>query len=290
MMTILKNISEKIEDSIVDAIELIDTIASQVEVEYFIVGAKARDLFFSALYDINTRRATLDVDIGISATNWEQATKLVNSLTETGNFEYVGRLKFRIKHTNGVLVDVIPFGEVENPKGVILWPGDEKEMTTTGFDEAFESSILLRIKNEPPLDVKICTPPAMVVLKLIAWDEKYPERADDAIDIMYILETYIDAGNDDRLYGDDDDLHDEDDFDYTKASARMLGRDIVKIASQTTIDTVLKILDRETNENSKYKLITDMNRSQGSFQGEYFENTLQLLQQLKKGIQERLTY
>ncbi len=160
-------------------------------------------------------------------------------------------------------------------------------MTTTGFDEAFESSILLRIKDEPPLDVKICTPPALMVLKLIAWDDKYPERADDAIDIKYILETYIEAGNDDRLYGDDNDLHD-DDFDYTRASARILGRDIVRVSSQTTINTVLQILDRETDENSDYKLITDMNRSHGSFQGEYFGSTLQLLQQLKKVYSKEL--
>ncbi len=122
MMTILKNISEKIEDSIVDAIELIDTIASQRGIEYFIVGANARDIFFSALYDLTTRRATLDVDIGININNWEEAAKLVEILLATGEFSLPGKLKFRIKHTNGVLVDVIPFGEVENPKGIIQWP------------------------------------------------------------------------------------------------------------------------------------------------------------------------
>ncbi len=288
-MTISKNISGKIEDSIVETIESINAIVEQRGIQYFIVGAKARDLFFSALYDIDTRRATLDVDIGIHSKNWEEAANLVDALIQSGGFERNKKLHFRIKHISGVLVDIIPFGDVENPKGVIHWPGDEKEMTTTGFDEAFESSIKLRIKDEPPLDVKICTPPALVVLKLIAWDEKYPERSDDAIDIKYILETYIDAGNDDRLYGDDDDLHDEDDFDYTRLSARIVGRNIVKIVSRDTLDTVLQILDWETNDKSDYKLITDMNRSHGSFQGEYFDSTLQLLQQLKKGIRERIT-
>jgi predicted nucleotidyltransferase len=288
MTTILKDISGKIEDSIVEAIELIDAIANQLGVQYFIVGAKARDLFFSAIYGIDTRRATLDVDIGIRAKNWAQAANLIDALIKSGSFEQNKKLQFRIKHSNELLVDVIPFGEVENPKGKITWPEDEKEMTTTGFIEAFESSLTLRLRDEPPLDVKICTPPALVVLKLIAWDENKSERSDDAIDILYILETYIDAGNDDRLYGVDDDLHDEDDFDYMKASARILGRDIVKIASQTTIDAVLKMLDRETDEISEYKLITDMNRSHAPFQGEYFESTLQLLLQLKKGILERI--
>jgi predicted nucleotidyltransferase len=289
-MTISKNISGKIEDSIVEAIELIDATANQLGIQYFIVGAKARDLFFSAIYDIDTRRATLDVDIGIRAKFWVEPANLVDALIQTGSFEQHKKLQFRIIHSNGLLVDVIPFGEVENPNGKIHWPGDEKELTTTGFIEAFESSLTLRIRDEPPLDVKICTPPALVVLKLIAWDEKYPLRSDDAADIKYVLETYIDAGNNDRLNGDDDDLHDDDDFDYTMASSRILGRDIAKIASQTTIDTVLQILNRETDENSEYKLITDMNRSHGSFQGEYFNSTLQLLQQLKKGIHDILTF
>jgi predicted nucleotidyltransferase len=288
-MNISKNISGKIEISIVESIESIDAIANQRGIQYFIIGAKARDLFFSAMYNINTKRATLDVDIGIYTKSWEEATGLVYDLIQSGNFKQNNKKsQFRIENSNGLLIDVVPFGEIENPNGKIRWPGDEKEMATTGFIEAFESSLTLRIRDDPPLDVTICTPPALVVLKLIAWDEAYPQRSGDANDIKYALENYIDAGNNERLYGDDDDLHDEDGFDYMSASARILGRDIAEIASQTTTDAVLKILDRETDENSEYKLITDMNRSHGSFQGEYFKSTLQLIMQLKTGILERI--
>jgi predicted nucleotidyltransferase len=194
----------------------------------------------------------------------------------------------RILHSNGLPIDVIPFGEIENQNGTIRWPNDEKEMTTTGFIEAFEASLTVRIRNEPPLDIKISTPPALVTLKLIAWNENRYERLNDAVDIKYILELYIEAGNTHRLYGVDSDLHHEDDFDYTGASARILGRDIAKFASKATIDTVLRILERETDDNSEYRLLTDMNRSHGSFQGEFFKDTLRLVQQLKTGILERI--
>lgn len=151
-------------------------------IPFFLVGAKARDIFFSALFDVPTRRATLDVDIGIKAKSWEDAKRLGDDLIATGGFVRIVGFQFRLRHANGVLIDVIPFGEVENPQGKIQWT-DGVVMTTTGFNEAFEYSMQVRFGTDPPLDVRICTPPAMVFLKLIAWNEKYPETTKDAADI-----------------------------------------------------------------------------------------------------------
>ncbi len=285
MATISKDVSGKIEKPIVDALAMISEISSNLELPFFLIGAKARDIFFSALFDIPTHRATLDVDIGIKAKSWEDAKRLVDDLTATGEFVRVKGLQFRLKHTNGVVVDVIPFGELESPQGKIQWPDDDAVMTTTGFDEAFEYSMHVRIRTDLPLDVRICSPPAMVVLKLIAWEEKYPERADDAVDIKYILENYLEADNDKRLYGEDSDLHDEKDFDYGRASARILGRDVAKIVTPVTMATILEILDRETNEKSDFRLIIDMMR--GNSREGSFEETLSLLNQLKQGIIDR---
>jgi predicted nucleotidyltransferase len=123
------------------------------------------------------------------------------------------------------------------------------------------------------------------MLKLIAWNEKYPERAKDAQDIRYIMQHYIDAGNADRLDSEDSDLRKEKDFDYEKASARILGRDIAKIAIDEAVSLLLEILKRETDSNLEFHLITDMLREGGLFE-DYFEPTRTLLLQLKLGITE----
>jgi len=58
MATISKDISGKIEEPVVDVIAMINTVAGQLGIPFFLVGAKARDIFFSALFDIPTQRAT----------------------------------------------------------------------------------------------------------------------------------------------------------------------------------------------------------------------------------------
>ena len=58
----------------------------------------------------------------------------------------------------------------------------------------------------------------MTLLKIISWDEKYPSRSRDAIDIALILETYLEAGNMERLSeGDSDLVNDEFDFNFVGA-------------------------------------------------------------------------
>lgn len=158
----------------------------------------------------------MDVDIGVKVKSWEDVQRWVDALLSTNDFEQSQGLQFRFRHTNGILIDVVPFGQLENPAGMIQWPTDEKVMSTIGFDDAFESSMVLQLRREPALDVRICTPPGMVILKLIAWSEKYPERPNDAVDIRYVLETYLDAGNDVRLHTENRDLLEIDDFDYVK--------------------------------------------------------------------------
>ena len=78
----------------------------------------------------------------------------------------------------------------------------------------------------------------------------------------------------------------EEEFDYDKASARILGRDIAQIATSDTISVLLEILERETNSKSEFRLITDMLKGRGSLE-DYFEPTRTLLVQLKLGITER---
>lgn len=117
MANISKDISGKIEKPIVDALATLSGIALRLETPFFLIGATVRDIFFSAIFDLPAQRATLDVDIAIKAMSWEDAQKLTDGLIATGEWRQAGRLHFRFVHTNGVLLDVIPFGGVENPAG-----------------------------------------------------------------------------------------------------------------------------------------------------------------------------
>lgn len=284
-MTISNDISNKISKPIVDVLVQIKEIAESLRIPFFLVGASARDMFFSALFDVKTRRASLDVDIGIMVSSWEEVTRLIDALVATAQFAPINQLRSKLRHQNQTLVDIVPFGTLESPSGKVQWPGSNAMMSTMGFEDAFKYSIAVQIKKDPVVVVRISTPPALAMLKLIAWDEKYPERAKDAQDILYILESYIDAGNDGRLDDEDADLREEEDFDYSMASARIVGRDIARIASADTMSAVLEIVERETDTTSDFKLLTDMTRG-GAYDEDRFEQNLRLLQQLRLGLTE----
>jgi predicted nucleotidyltransferase len=154
-----------------------------------------------------------------------------------------------------------------------------------GFEEAYEYSITFRLSSDPELDIKSASLPGLAIMKLISWNEKYPNRKRDAEDLLFIMNKYEEAGNTERLYEEDLPLLQEEGFDTTLAGTRLLGRDMAKIADPKTFLIVKEILDDETKEMSQYKLISDMMREAGISDAR-FDGILVLLTKLREGFVE----
>ena len=60
--------------------------------------------------------------------------------------------------------------------------------------------------------------------------------------MVFIVRNHLDAGNLERLFEEALDIVDSSDFDYEAGSARLLGRDISKIAYTSTTNKLIKIL------------------------------------------------
>ncbi len=121
-------------------------------------------------------------------------------------------------------------------------------------------------------------------MKIIAWRDRAPsQREKDALDLAYLMRTYADANNLDRLYEQHTDLLAQHDFELKPSGARLLGRDISSIASQATRDAILNILNAETGEQKQYRLVEDMIKTD-LLSDHAFEDTLVLLEVLKLGI------
>ena len=160
-------------------------------------------------------------------------------------------------------------------------------MSTLGFEESYRHSLAVRLRSNPILDVKFASLPGLALMKIISWHNRYPERKRDAKDLILLVRNYLDTGNEERLYNEEADLLEDENFDYLRASARLLGRDIASILSPNTTKTILEILDRETGDQDRYRLIEDMREAPGGFSSNFEEN-LQLLEELKSGILERI--
>jgi predicted nucleotidyltransferase len=283
MRRTLLNISEKIDPLTIAIYEQIASVAESQKINFFIVGATARDLIFEHGFGIKSGRATRDVDLAVQVTNWDEFETLKNSLIKTGQFSET-RMTQRLQYQETIPVDIVPFGAITGADGSITWPPDfDIRMSVIGFDDAFRDAIPVRLREEPQLNVLVASPTSLAVLKLISWKERAPENTRDAIDLNFIIRCYLDIGNHERLQEEHRDLVDED-FDYIRAGARLLGRDISRVLGEESIGVLQQILEEQTNEADRYPLVEDMSR--GATAEEYEEN-LALLNFLKQGLLEK---
>jgi len=277
----LLNISGKINEPIIKVYELITEVANQNNVKFFVIGATARDMVFEYGYGITVSRATRDIDLAVQVATWAEFQSLKNALIATGQFA-ISKMMQRVYYQNEIPIDIVPFGAIENESN-ISWPPDGSvKMNVAGFDDAYYATQTVRLRESPLLEIPVVTPAALVILKLIAWRERSSEHSKDAIDLAFILRWYLDTGHTERLSEQHSDLL-EDDFDFERAGARLLGRDIASIVSAQTKQKLHEILSLETGEQKNYRLVEAMTNRQD---GQKFENNLVLLQSLYLGFSE----
>jgi predicted nucleotidyltransferase len=285
MSSILFNLSGKIDQHTVEALSIVKKVADSLNIPFFVVGASARDYILKHCYGIEPPRMTRDIDLGVEVASWEQFNQLKESLIATGKFSPDKKEPQRFLF-DSVIVDIVPFGPIADKDKRISWPPEhEIFMSMLGFKEAYEYSITVRLSSDPELDIKLPTLPGLALMKVISWKEKYPERKRDAEDLLLIMQKYEYAGNFDRLYAEEQDLLQEEIFDTRLAGIRLLGRDMARIADPDTLRTVKTILDSETGERPRYRLVADMIRSSLMFDAN-FEHILLQVEKLRQGIVE----
>lgn len=287
MKNILFDISGKIEKiglNKVNALYEVKKVADSLKIPFFVVGASARDFILEHCYNIKSPRMTMDIDLGVEVADWDEFNKLSEVLLSTGKFSKTRgkqRLLFR-----DVYIDIVPFGPIAGKDKKISWPPEhEISMSILGFEEAYEYSITVRLSSKPELDIKFPTLSGLALMKIISWKEMYPDRKTDAEDLLFIMKNYEVAGNEERLYSQALSLLEEEDFDTRLAGIRLLGRDIAKISDSQTLKAVKEILEGETGEQSRYRLVEDM-ISGISVYSDQFDEILNYVEKLKEGISE----
>lgn len=195
------------------------------QVDWLLIGAMARDLLLHYSYGIRIFRATEDVDLALAVRDWEQYEAIRRRLLESGLFSMHAK-PHRLKFRNEIRLDIVPFGSVEGSDRTIAWaPDGETRMTALGFIEASEHAQEIRL----PRNIIVAVPnlAMLILLKIIAWsDRKHQRPGVDAADALLLLSSYLDCGNQERLFKDHADLVDDPIFDYELAGAIMAGRDL----------------------------------------------------------------
>jgi predicted nucleotidyltransferase len=87
------------------------------------------------------------------------------------------------------------------------------------------------VRIERDLVVPVASLPAQAMLKIVAWQDRHAADRKDAIDLLFLMARYAQAGNLDRLYSDAFDLVERHGHDPDIAGAALLGRDTAAIAN-----------------------------------------------------------
>lgn len=288
MNSISFNLSGKIDPLLVDVIRIIKREADGLGIPFFVVGATARDILLEYCHAIKPQRMTMDLDIGIEVAGWEEFNLLAAVLVSNAGFKATrDTQKFLAGNFE---IDIVPFGPIGAEAGTINWPPDnEMVMNVMGFQEAYEAASLVRLSESPPLDVRVPTVPGMAVMKIISWRDKYPERSKDAEDLLFLMEHYAEAGNEDRLYGEDLAVMEAEDFDPVQAGIRLLGRDMAALASPKTIEEIRMILAEETGARDRYRLVEQMMKGRSVLR-DSFDELLDKVEKLKQGLNEQIPF
>ncbi len=282
------DLSNRIDPTLIDIFSTISKVAERQGISFFVIGATARDIVLECAYGIRPARATRDLDLGVKVADWLEFQKLSNALVETDMFRISSSAQ-RFFYTTGLPVDIVPFGKIAGNSTSIAWPPrHDVELDLLGFAESFSNALLIRLSNDPQLEIPFASPAGWSLMKIISWNDREGEaRAKDAHDLSLILGRYAEAGNENRLYGPEAQLMEEEEYDLEKSGARLLGRDIAAISSKKSLKKILWILERETGNRKKYEMAENMVQNR-IFYEEEFNRNLGLLEKLKQGILEAL--
>lgn len=225
-------------------VQALQDVTQALGMDYFLMGAAARDLMLQHAHNIAPSRLTEDVDFAVSVPNWTSFESLRIALLGSNQFSGSnGPAVHKLRHkATGLPLDIVPFGGIENTDRTISWPPDHHTVFDCfGASEAFETSIRVRLPNKVTL--RVASIPALALLKITAWaDRKHSHPGRDAGDLLLYARHYLDCDNLDRAAQDHSDLFNTDDYDYEATGARLLGRDIADLLNQQSIEPVLSIM------------------------------------------------
>lgn len=254
-----------------------------LDLDCYLIGALARDIWMTGVHDIQQKRATKDVDLAVLIPTKERYLQLKDRLIGNGHFKEVRDNPFKLIHSSKTEIDVLPFGGLDREGNVLLAGAGFTSLTIEGFSEVFESATV-------PVELgghefRVCTLPGIVILKLIAYDDRPEMRTKDVQDIVAIIENYFNIASVDLCSNHFDLLQKVDsEFDTFCIGAHLLGRHMKPILSRSEMlnTRITKILQSAIESQQDSKLAELMTRDMiGSL-----EQAATILKDLLAGIND----
>jgi predicted nucleotidyltransferase len=257
---------------------IIDQTLLKLNIPYYLVGVTAVALQLLKK-GIKPSRGTKDIDFAIMIGSLAEFEQVVVELEAAGFNK--AKAPWTLYHPQyNTAIDILPFGQIEE-NDTVNFTERYTDLHVLGFKEVMQHAVQVAIEEKfaqiPPLH-------GMVVLKLIAWNDRPEDRDNDLKDILLIIKEYFDF-NSDEIYDHHYNTFPEEGFDKITIAARVLGRKAAEIiiASDKVKNRVLEVLHNNTN--LKKSPIAERWARENDWTIEY---AVSILEQVKIGITETI--
>jgi predicted nucleotidyltransferase len=147
-----------------------------------VMGAWCHDIVHSALGKPSRPPPHATWTSRSPLSSWDAYRALTASFVRVGN----SGIRFRIADAD---VDLLPFGEIEDPRGIVEPPTRKQTLSVWAFEEIFAASLPLALTGT--LTIRIPTVPGYAAAKLGAWlDRSEWHESKDATDLALVMHWY----------------------------------------------------------------------------------------------------
>lgn len=270
------NLSDIREGELKEVFDSLEEAFHEKQIDFYLIGASARNVWYER--GSKSFRTTKDLDFAVFISSREDYEAVRSYLIEHKGFRRTKGNSFIMISPTDLEVDILPFGEIDID--------DEVKLTGTGltsingFIEVYQSGTE-EVALKTGHNFKIATLPSIVLLKLIAYDDRPEIRFKDARDIINIITHYFELEAQ-MIYEEHADLFAED-SNLGIVAATVIGREIKKIATGNTrlYQRLKGIIDTQIALKDNSAFIRNMVNEDGS----NVEEVTTLLKNLLKGLE-----
>lgn len=218
------------EGELKEVLESLQQAFTVLQIDFYLIGAVARDIWYSKLG--RPTRRTKDIDFAVYVGTRDEYEAVRQYLKDKMGYQKIGENEFVLLSPHGTQVDILPFGGIEFDGQVIFEGKGLTDIRMNGLQEVFETGTE-PVTPETGQEFRIASLAAIVLLKLIAYDDRPERRLKDARDIANIFENYFELQTD-LIYEEHNDLFDISDnalnqLALEEVAAEVVGREIKKI-------------------------------------------------------------
>jgi predicted nucleotidyltransferase len=279
------NLNSVKEGELKEVFDALEEAFRKLDIDYYLIGAIARDIWYAR--GKKNFRKTKDVDFAVLVGNKAAYEEVRQFLKDHKNFQDTKGNAFVMLTPAGVQVDILPFGEIEIDDGVSLEGAGLTNIKVNGFMEVYKSGTE-EVSMLTGHVFKVATLPAIVLLKLIAFDDRPEKRLKDARDIANIINLYFDLQAD-LIYTEHSDVFLTSEEELNKVSlqeiaAMVIGREIKKVIDKNDFlfQRLKRILDEQISQGEK----SAFNRNMVEETGSSFATVVNWLKFMLNGISD----